>query len=111
MLCGPLIGAAACAWALQAQPAGGTMSEEGQDGAASGIGAWVKQFDPQANKHYYWHPDTDECVWEQPPDFVAGTSDSRVEAATKIQSAMRGASVRSSQHSATRGVGVLPGVC
>ena len=71
------------------------MDGEAEAGGAGAVGAWVKQFDPNHGRHYYWNSETDEVSWDEPADFVEGTTDARVDAITKIQAVFRGGAVRS----------------
>ena len=55
---------------------------------------WVKQYDPNEGRDYYWNATTNEAVWDEPEGFVAGGTNDDMEAVLRIQSAFRGAKVR-----------------
>eukprot|EP00937_MAST-01D_sp_MAST-1D-sp2_P001157 g1157.t1 len=56
---------------------------------------WVKQWDANSRKHYYYNVRTNITVWEQPADYIEGKQDDRLDAATAIQSRFRGNKARS----------------
>lgn len=55
---------------------------------------WVKQYDPNEGRDYYWNATTGEAVWDEPDGFQEGGTNEDMEAVLRIQSAFRGAKVR-----------------
>lgn len=51
---------------------------------------WAKQWDSNAEKFYYYNVDTGISVWDEPPNFVEGHKDEKLDAATAIQAQFRG---------------------
>jgi len=51
---------------------------------------WVKVWDPNQGKYYYYNTETSISVWDEPAGFVEGVKSDDVNAATSIQAAFRG---------------------
>ena len=51
---------------------------------------WVKQYDPNSGKHYYYHKVTGESQWDEPTGFIPGGKSEEMEAASKMQALFRG---------------------
>jgi len=50
---------------------------------------WIKMYDPQTARDYYWNSKTAECVWEKPVEFTEGGVNNKAESAVRIQCAFR----------------------
>jgi len=54
---------------------------------------WVKQYDPNEGRDYYWNSETGEAVWDEPEDFGEGGKSEEMDAALRLQSLFRGSKV------------------
>ena len=78
-----------------------SKSNDATDGPSTTC-QWVKQWDSHHGKFYYFNTSTNISVWDEPPDFVEGATDSRLDAATRIQSRFRGNQSRNNKNNKVR---------
>ncbi|TMW65919.1 hypothetical protein Poli38472_003684 [Pythium oligandrum] len=56
--------------------------------------AWIEQYDPTAQRVYYYNAETGASQWDRPEDFVEGAQDEKVHNVVRIQSAYRSKKAR-----------------
>jgi hypothetical protein len=66
--------------------------ERSNEWVAPQEGVWVKMYDPQISRDYYWNSKTEECVWGKPPDFAESGIGDQADSAAKTKSGTASAS-------------------